>query len=113
MRTDHPVMVGMQRIAAMSDDKADKESWVRRRAYQIWQDGGESHGDHDDHWHQAEREYDESMRTPADVTTASDLEQDSIEIPPPSGTSTTEIPEHSGLTTAAPARAEREPPGKA
>lgn len=70
----------------MSDDSADaeKESWVRRRAYQIWQEGGESHGQHDDHWHQAAREYEQAMGTPAETTrTGGDLEQDLIETPPP------------------------------
>ena len=98
----------------MSDDRADKESWVRRRAYQIWQDSGESHGEHDDHWHQAEREYDDSMGTTGEAAaTASDLEQDSIEIPPPSGTSSTDTPGGTAPAAVEPAKAEREPPEKA
>ena len=31
------------------------EDWIRRRAYEIWQQAGES-GDREDHWLQAERE---------------------------------------------------------
>jgi hypothetical protein len=68
----------------MSEIDADKESWVRRRAYQLWQERGEAHGQHDDHWHEAEREYDKVMGAPADAsTTDTDLEQDLIETPPP------------------------------
>jgi hypothetical protein len=71
----------------MSDDK---ESWLQRRAYQIWQEAGESHGQHEDHWHQAAREYDQAMSSQAEpaapaggLQPGSDLEQDLIETPPP------------------------------
>ena len=33
---------------------------IRERAYQLWQQLGEPEGQHDDHWLQAEREYNES-----------------------------------------------------
>jgi hypothetical protein len=37
----------------MSDDR---EGRIRERAYRLWQDEGEPHGKHDDHWQRAESE---------------------------------------------------------
>ena len=37
----------------MADNIFDR---IRERAYQIWESLGHPHGDHDDHWLQAERE---------------------------------------------------------
>ena len=39
--------------AAGEDPEIDR---VRTRAYQIWQREGQTHGRHEDHWHQAETE---------------------------------------------------------
>ena len=38
----------------MSDDR---EGQIRERAYRLWQDEGEPHGKHDEHWHRAQQEF--------------------------------------------------------
>lgn len=89
----------------MNDDTAEKESWVRRRAYQLWQESGQEHGQHDDHWQQAEREYDQAMGTlseaaePGGDEPAGDLEQDLIETPPPAGDLPDSVAGAAGSTT--------------
>lgn len=37
----------------MSDDKHDR---IRQRAFEIWEQAGQPHGDHESHWHQAVQE---------------------------------------------------------
>jgi hypothetical protein len=37
----------------MTDDKHER---VRQRAYEIWKQAGEPHGDHEQHWRQAVQE---------------------------------------------------------
>ena len=92
----------------MSDDTSEKESWVRRRAYQLWQDAGEEHGRHEDHWRQAEREYAAATDEPSEPgAKTGDLEQDLIETPPPVAESQGVAPKLD-LSTAATNR--REPP---
>ena len=39
----------------MDNDKTDR---ISRRAYELWEAAGRQHGQHDDHWLAAEREYD-------------------------------------------------------
>ena len=39
----------------MDSDKTDR---ISRRAYELWEAAGRQHGQHDDHWLAAEREYD-------------------------------------------------------
>ncbi len=34
----------------------DKEERIRRRAYEIWERDGRPDGEHERHWHQAEKE---------------------------------------------------------
>lgn len=36
----------------------DRETRIRQRAYQLWQDEGAPEGKHEDHWARAEREID-------------------------------------------------------
>ena len=36
--------------------RSDREERIRQRAYAIWQSEGHGHGQHEDHWHRAERE---------------------------------------------------------
>lgn len=64
----------------------DRESAIRARAYDLWEKDGSTHGRHQDHWHQAEREIDENSPvlqppapqmgtedvTPSDVPTGSE-----------------------------------------
>jgi len=38
----------------MSDDR---EGQIRERAYRLWQEEGEPHGKHDEHWHRAQQEF--------------------------------------------------------
>jgi hypothetical protein len=98
----------------MNDDTAEKDSWVRRRAYQLWQESGEEHGQHDNHWHQATREYDEAMgRPPEDAGEAGDLEQDMIETPPPAGATPDSVAAATGSTPAEAAAVDAALPGKA
>lgn len=41
----------------------DREATIRARAYQLWEESGHAHGKHEQHWRQAEREYDEVRLT--------------------------------------------------
>ncbi len=41
---------------------ADRESEIRQRAYEKWENEGKRDGDHDRHWAEAEREFDESSK---------------------------------------------------
>ena len=36
---------------------ADSESWIKQRAYELWEADGQPHGKHDEHWAQARAEY--------------------------------------------------------
>ncbi len=58
----------------LSESRLEK---VRRRAYDLWQQEGESHGRHEDHWAEAERQIDaedtlaaEKSESPARVPVA-------------------------------------------
>lgn len=42
----------------------DREQKIRERAHAIWQDEGQPHGRHDDHWDQASREFDAEASKP-------------------------------------------------
>lgn len=39
-----------------------KDDWINTRAYALWEEGGREHGQHDRHWEQASREWDERER---------------------------------------------------
>ncbi len=39
---------------------SDREQSIRQRAYGLWEKEGGGHGRHEDHWHQASREHDET-----------------------------------------------------
>ena len=47
-----------------------KEAAVRARAYQLWVESGYADGYQDQHWRQAEREFDERARGEADGAVA-------------------------------------------
>ena len=38
----------------------DREAAISARAHQLWEESGHAHGQHEQHWRQAEREYDEA-----------------------------------------------------
>jgi hypothetical protein len=48
----------------MSDDREDS---IRRRAYELWEQGGGDHGRDQDHWHQATGEVDAAGKAPGTV----------------------------------------------
>ena len=48
----------------MSDDREDS---IRRRAYELWEQGGGDHGRDQDHWHQATDEVDAAGGAPGTV----------------------------------------------
>ena len=58
----------------MSDDfgilSADRDELVKRRAYQIWEQGGRRDGADQENWMQAAREIDEEMAEVADAAAA-------------------------------------------
>lgn len=37
--------------------ETNREDLIRARAYLLWEEGGRRHGDHEQHWHQAAREF--------------------------------------------------------
>lgn len=39
---------------------SDREAQIREKAYRLWQDEGEPHGRHDEHWSRAERDIGEA-----------------------------------------------------
>ena len=41
--------------------KSDRQAAIRVRAHQIWEESGHAHGQDEQHWRQAEREYDEAQ----------------------------------------------------
>jgi hypothetical protein len=49
------------RVTDMTDEaqRSGREHRVRERAYKIWEEQGRPGGQHDDHWHQANREIDD------------------------------------------------------
>ena len=47
--------------------KQDREAAISARAHQLWEESGHAHGQHDDHWRKAEREYDEAEAQAATV----------------------------------------------
>lgn len=49
----------------MTDDRHDR---VSRRAYELWQEEGGEHGRHEDHWHRASRELEETAAAPDGTT---------------------------------------------
>lgn len=49
----------------MSDDRHDR---VSRRAYELWEQEGGEHGRHEDHWHRANAEFQESVAAPDGTT---------------------------------------------
>ena len=49
----------------MSDDRHDR---VSRRAYELWEQEGGEHGRHEDHWHRAHAEFQESVAAPDGTT---------------------------------------------
>ena len=53
----------------MSDER---EQSIRRRAYELWEQGGGDHGRDQDHWHQASGEIDGAGDTPAPNAVAPD-----------------------------------------
>ena len=48
-------------------DEIDEE-WVRTRAYMLWERNGRQHGQDQDHWEQARREYAEMIAAAQSVT---------------------------------------------
>lgn len=58
----------------MSDDfgilSADRDELVKRRAYQMWEQGGRRDGADQENWMQAAREIDEEMAEVADAAAA-------------------------------------------
>jgi len=48
----------------MSDDREDS---IRRRAYELWEQGGGDHGRDQEHWHQATGEVDAAGAAPGTV----------------------------------------------
>lgn len=48
-------------------DEIDEE-WVRTRAYMLWERNGRQHGQDQDHWEQARREYAEMISAAESVT---------------------------------------------
>jgi hypothetical protein len=50
----------------------DREEAIRRRAYELWEQGGGDHGRDQDHWHQASGEVDAGHEAPAAGTMAPD-----------------------------------------
>lgn len=63
----------------MSDQRGDR---IRERAYRIWQDEGEPHGRHDEHWARAEQE------APEEGPREDESAADRADAPLPSGTAT-------------------------
>lgn len=53
----------------MSDER---EESIRRRAYELWEQGGGDHGRDQDHWHQASGEIDGAGDAPAPNAVAPD-----------------------------------------
>ncbi len=53
----------------MSDER---EQSIRRRAYELWEQGGGDHGRDQDHWHQASGEIDGAGDAPAPNAVAPD-----------------------------------------
>jgi len=53
----------------MSDER---EQSIRRRAYELWEQGGGDHGCDQDHWHQASSEIDDAGDAPAPNAVAPD-----------------------------------------
>jgi hypothetical protein len=56
---DRRAIEALRELAAECDELAvvlEREQRVRRRAYEIWEQQGRSHGRHADHWAAAERE---------------------------------------------------------
>jgi hypothetical protein len=41
-------------------ERSGREHKVRERAYKIWEDEGRPEGRHDDHWHQANSEFEDT-----------------------------------------------------
>jgi hypothetical protein len=41
----------------------DREEWIKLRAHQIWEAEGRPHGRHDEHWRQAEQEFESGQGT--------------------------------------------------
>ncbi len=66
-----------------------RDDLIRQRAHQLWEAGGHGHGDHDDHWHRAEREIDEAGASETeDADRPSDVAPDGASAaPPPAKTS--------------------------
>jgi hypothetical protein len=54
--------------------ESDRHKAIEARAYQIWEESGQAHGMHDEHWRQAEQEVDAA----ADGT-SSDLQEGRLE----------------------------------
>ncbi len=50
----------------------DREAWVRRRAYELWQAEGSPDGREHAHWEQAESEADEALMSANDVAAKQD-----------------------------------------
>ncbi|WP_082547259.1 DUF2934 domain-containing protein [Rhizobium sp. Root149] len=44
-------------VGRMERNMADSESWIKQRAYELWEADGQPHGKHDEHWAQARAEY--------------------------------------------------------
>lgn len=38
---------------------ADSEDWIKSRAYELWEQEGQPHGKHAEHWERARREYEQ------------------------------------------------------
>lgn len=54
---------------------ADREERVRQRAHEIWQREGGSHGRHDEHWHQAQREIEAEDAVVGEAPTLKDVKE--------------------------------------
>lgn len=60
----------------MSDDRHHR---VSRRAYELWEQEGGEHGRHEDHWHRANAEVDESVAVAAPDGTTLIVPGDTVE----------------------------------
>ena len=54
--------------------ESDRHKAIEARAYQIWEESGQAHGMHDEHWRQAEQEVDRAAQG-----TFGDLQDGSLE----------------------------------